>query len=193
MSNVTVNKPYTQTEISMTDKKKKNPPLGSTRKQYTEAETEWEKNFDRAHDDRDIKALAKIVPKPEMLPELIREVTQADDARRRDIYNNQIPIHAEYTDKEGNDLAHDVALESIIYDPLQRSIEDETLAPAYPTRAKNERYTAEDYIPSYSRLPDEDGLIDAIDHDRAEAEKQKIKDFKKFKTSIRRKKLDSVS
>jgi hypothetical protein len=186
---------------------KKNPPTGSTRKQMTEEEKQWLENFNKISGDvtdeetgeikkirqMDLKALAKIVPDPKIVTEVSRKVVAEDNAKRRDIYNNMKPLHALHEDEDGNEVPHDLGLEYVIYGKTDnQEIEDLTLNPAYPAREREQRYTDYDYNPP--SFPDEDALIAAIDHDRAQAEKQKVKSFDEFvNQSRRRKKYDPAS
>jgi hypothetical protein len=177
---------------------KKNPPTGSTRKQMSKEEKEWLKNFNQALDMKDFKALAKIMPKDKIVSDqemrVRKEISESVNAKQRDIFYNQVPVQALWNqrDEDGHIQGHDEALDTVIHSKAETAIIDPTLNPVYPVREQNSRYSDYDYNPP--SFPDEDALIAAIDHDRAQAEKQKVKSFDEFvNQSRRRKKYDPAS
>lgn len=155
--------------------KKHNPTNakpGSTRKEMTADEKAWLENFNRADKLGDEKALAKIVPDSNIFTEVLGEVRKSRNAKRRDIYNNQIAIHPNPSATTSLGEAMDGLIEDKTTPNIQ--ISDELVNPLYDL----DRYTAEDYNPP--SFPDEDAMNLAIDHDREQLEKSKVKSFKEF-------------
>lgn len=130
---------------------KQNPPVNSTRKEMTKAESEWLRNFNNAVDHRDEKSLKKIAPDTDIATDVMVKLTDADNARRRDIYSNfkSVSIGEHSTD---------------VPDETSEYILDDSANPAYPKRESKVRYTAEDY--NKPGVPDEDGLIDLLDAEK---------------------------
>jgi hypothetical protein len=112
------------------------------------------------------------VPKERVVADVVKEMNDADHARRRDIYANQKAVHVQPIGSTSYGQAFDSFIQSD--SSIEHHIEDPTLDPTIAS----DRYTAEDYNPP--SFPDEDGLIDLIDHDRAELEKKKVKSMKEF-------------
>jgi hypothetical protein len=153
--------------------KKLSAPRGSTRKEMTQEEKDWLQNFNQAFHKNDLKALAKIVPTSGVVTDVVvKELTDADNAKRRDIYSQQKAVNIRPTSASSYDEAFDAFVAGD--KSSEHYVEDPTLNPDIAS----DRYTAEDYNPP--SFPDEDGLIDLIDHDRAEFEKSKVKDFAEF-------------
>jgi flagellar biosynthesis/type III secretory pathway M-ring protein FliF/YscJ len=166
--------------------KKNSAPPGSTRKELTKEEQDWLDNFNRAYEKNDSKSLAKIVPKDKVVADVIRETNSEHHARRRDIYANQKSVNIQPTSTSSWDESFDSFVEGD--ESIEHHIEDPTLAP----KQQVERYTSEDYNPP--SFPNEDGLIDLIDYDRAEAEKKKIKNFSEYQERQKKgKKYDPAS
>lgn len=166
--------------------KKVNPPKGSTRKEMTQEEKDWLKNFDSAFNINDLKALKKISQSVDevVTVRIAEELTDADNARRRDIYENQTPVYVN-SDNLSEEQSWDETFEHIIQNTNPENfVDDDSLRP----KQKVNRYTAEDYNPP--SFPDEDAMNLAIDHDREIAEKKKIK---KFPKKLKAKKYDQVS
>ncbi len=149
--------------------KKPSAPKGSTRKDMTDAEREWLKNFDQAYYKKDLKALAKIMPNDRVVSDVKQDLSDSMNAKQRDIYYHQKAVHIQPTSTSSYDEAFDSFVSGD--KSAEHYVEDATLNPDIAS----DRYTADDYNPP--SFPDEDGLIDLIDHDRAEFEKKKVKSF----------------
>lgn len=169
--------------------KQKNPAPGSTRTEMTAEELKWYQDFNDAYgdivDDRKktvdhkptyTRKFEKIAPNPEMVPGVKKEARKIEEGRRKDIYAQQKAVHV-VADEAAWDELFDRFVDGD--SSVEYYIEDPTLNPKYPTRAKNEKYTLADYCKP--GIPDEDGLIDAIDAERAAEDAAKIKPFKKRK------------
>jgi hypothetical protein len=153
---------------------------GSTRKEMTAEEKEWLKNFDKMHHGNDRNALKKLLPNDQVVnvDKVTEQMSEANNARNRDIYTHYKPIHA-----DANDASIDEAISSSDITSVPR-VETKTFS---QPKQKVNRYTSYDYAPP--PFPDENTLVLAIDHDNEQEQKKKIKPFPVSK----RKKYDSAS
>ena len=151
---------------------KKNPLVGTTRKEMTADEIEWLKKFDQAFEHNDYDALEKITPNEELVEDVKRRQRGEHHARHRDIYTKQKAVHVNpsqgsYDESFDNFIEGDSSVEH--YE------EDETLNPKQIRTKYGDRYTPEDYCKP--GIPNEDGLIDLIDAEREKIEAKKVKRF----------------
>lgn len=163
---------------------KKNPPLGSTRKEMTQAEKDWLRDFDRATQQGDKQSLKKILSEDKIatIDKVQAEIEEERNTYRADVFNNLSPLHV--MDPQSNNYEEGFQeLTELDSSDLKR---DDTLSPKKDVR-KN-RYTSYDYSPP--SFPDEDTILAAIDVDNERDMQSKIK---KFPVKKKEKKNDQAS
>lgn len=162
--------------------KNQNPPPGTTRKEMTKEEKDWLRDFNRATQQGDRKALKKIVPKEKIdsIDTMQQQIDRERDAYKECVYNTSSPRHVVGDTGNSEEKFHD----------LIENKSDNLQFPDKFADPKKEvhRLTPFDYM--NPPFPDEDAILAAIDIDNERAIQAKIK---QFPISKKEKKNDQAS
>lgn len=157
-------------------KQTKNPAPGSTRAEMTSEEREWLRNFELHEKYGNAESLKKICGKPQVLNSVLQRRSDENNAKQKDVFGNQKLVHV----NPDSDVSEGEAIDMLVqgdytHADFEHTIEDVTLSP----KIRVNRYTPQDYMKP--GIPDEDGLIDAIDAERAREDAKKVKVLRRKK------------